>query len=159
MHRSYSTTSITPELLAALAQVEGAGNPVARIYWRSILGSCRATPSSSQRCFWTATSRRFLRAGQTPAPTRSRSHLAHTLLQRGYARLWRESRGDGPITLSLAACRRVQADRFGAWEHLGSCDPRAARSRRRCRPRGETRSGRPGCRPGGRRCPAEPRPE
>jgi hypothetical protein len=39
-----------------------------------------------------------------------------------------ESRGDGPIALSLAACRRVQADRFGAWEHLGSCDPRAARS-------------------------------
>ena len=26
--------SITPELLAALAQVEGAGNPVARTYWR-----------------------------------------------------------------------------------------------------------------------------
>ena len=25
---------MTPELLAALAQVEGAGNPVARTYWR-----------------------------------------------------------------------------------------------------------------------------
>ena len=30
----HSTPVITPELLAALAQVEGAGNPVARTYWR-----------------------------------------------------------------------------------------------------------------------------
>ena len=30
----YSTAVITPELLAALAQVEGGGNPVARTYWR-----------------------------------------------------------------------------------------------------------------------------
>jgi hypothetical protein len=29
-----STVVITPELLAALAQVEGSGNPVARTYWR-----------------------------------------------------------------------------------------------------------------------------
>ena len=30
----YSTAAVPPELLAALAQVEGAGNPVARTYWR-----------------------------------------------------------------------------------------------------------------------------
>lgn len=30
----HSTTVITPELLAAIAQVEGSGNPVARTYWR-----------------------------------------------------------------------------------------------------------------------------
>ncbi len=30
----HSTATITPEFLAALAQVEGAGNPVARTYWR-----------------------------------------------------------------------------------------------------------------------------
>jgi hypothetical protein len=30
----YSTAAIAPELLAALAQVEGAGNPFARTYWR-----------------------------------------------------------------------------------------------------------------------------
>jgi hypothetical protein len=30
----YSTAVITPELLAALAQVEGSGNPMARTYWR-----------------------------------------------------------------------------------------------------------------------------
>src|SRR5215470_3630711 len=30
----YSTADITPELLAALAQVEGSGNPVAGTYWR-----------------------------------------------------------------------------------------------------------------------------
>ena len=30
----YSTSAITPELLAALAQVEGSGNPVAQTYWR-----------------------------------------------------------------------------------------------------------------------------
>ena len=34
LFREYSTGTITPELLAALAQVEGAGNPVARTYWR-----------------------------------------------------------------------------------------------------------------------------
>src|SRR5687768_15384894 len=31
---AHSTAVISPELLAALAQVEGAGNPVARTYWR-----------------------------------------------------------------------------------------------------------------------------
>jgi hypothetical protein len=30
----HSTVLMTPELLAALAQVEGSGNPVARTYWR-----------------------------------------------------------------------------------------------------------------------------
>jgi hypothetical protein len=30
----YSTAVITPELLAALAQVEGSGNPMAQTYWR-----------------------------------------------------------------------------------------------------------------------------
>jgi hypothetical protein len=34
LFRTYSTGIMTPELLAALAQVEGAGNPVARTYWR-----------------------------------------------------------------------------------------------------------------------------
>ena len=32
--REYATPTISAELLAALAQVEGAGNPVARTYWR-----------------------------------------------------------------------------------------------------------------------------
>jgi hypothetical protein len=32
--KAYSTGIMTPELLAAIAQVEGAGNPVARTYWR-----------------------------------------------------------------------------------------------------------------------------
>jgi hypothetical protein len=32
--RRHSTPIITPELLAAIAQVESAGNPVARTYWR-----------------------------------------------------------------------------------------------------------------------------
>jgi hypothetical protein len=34
LFRRHSTAVITPELLAALAQVEGAGNPVARTPWR-----------------------------------------------------------------------------------------------------------------------------
>lgn len=34
LFRTYSTRSITPELLAALAQVESSGNPVDRTYWR-----------------------------------------------------------------------------------------------------------------------------
>jgi hypothetical protein len=34
LFRAYSTGTITPELLAALAQIESTGNPVARTYWR-----------------------------------------------------------------------------------------------------------------------------
>jgi hypothetical protein len=34
LFRSLSTNTITPELLAALAQIESSGNPVARTYWR-----------------------------------------------------------------------------------------------------------------------------
>jgi hypothetical protein len=34
LFRRYSTDMVTPELLAALAQVEASGNPVARTYWR-----------------------------------------------------------------------------------------------------------------------------
>jgi hypothetical protein len=32
--RRYATRTVTPELLAALAQVEGSGNPLVRTYWR-----------------------------------------------------------------------------------------------------------------------------
>ncbi len=32
--RKHSTSTITPAFLAALAQIEGSGNPVARTYWR-----------------------------------------------------------------------------------------------------------------------------
>ena len=34
LFRRYSTGVMTPELLAAMAQVEGSGNPVVRTYWR-----------------------------------------------------------------------------------------------------------------------------
>ena len=34
LFREYSTISVSPELLAALAQVESAGNTIARTYWR-----------------------------------------------------------------------------------------------------------------------------
>jgi hypothetical protein len=34
LFREHSTALMTPDFLAALAQVEGAGNPVARTYWR-----------------------------------------------------------------------------------------------------------------------------
>jgi hypothetical protein len=37
--RRHSTPLITPEFLAALAQIEGSGNPVARTYWRWSFGS------------------------------------------------------------------------------------------------------------------------
>jgi hypothetical protein len=37
--RKHSTHAITPEFLAALAQVEGSGNPVVRTYWRWSLTS------------------------------------------------------------------------------------------------------------------------
>ena len=39
LFREYSTTSVSPELLASLAQVESAGNPIARTYWRWSLTS------------------------------------------------------------------------------------------------------------------------
>jgi hypothetical protein len=34
LFRRHSTAIVTPELLAALAQVEGSGNPIVRTYWR-----------------------------------------------------------------------------------------------------------------------------
>lgn len=34
LFRAHSTATMTPEFLAALAQVEAAGNPIARTYWR-----------------------------------------------------------------------------------------------------------------------------
>ncbi len=34
LFEKYSTSVMTPELLAALAQIEGSGNPVVRTYWR-----------------------------------------------------------------------------------------------------------------------------
>src|SRR5215470_17559835 len=34
LFRRYSTATVEPELLAALAQVEGSGNPLVRTYWR-----------------------------------------------------------------------------------------------------------------------------
>ena len=34
LFREHATAVITPELLAALAQLEGSGNPIARTYWR-----------------------------------------------------------------------------------------------------------------------------
>jgi hypothetical protein len=34
LFREHATAVVTPELLAALAQLEGGGNPVARTYWR-----------------------------------------------------------------------------------------------------------------------------
>ncbi len=39
LFRGHSTAVMTPDFLAALAQVEGAGNPVARTYWRWQLAS------------------------------------------------------------------------------------------------------------------------
>src|SRR6185503_13234416 len=65
LFREHSTALITPELLAALAQVEGAGNPVARTYWR-----WRATwnpievyrPASSAAGMYQTTDARFAEA-------------------------------------------------------------------------------------------------
>ncbi len=34
LFREYATNVITPDLLAAIAQVEGSGNPIVRTYWR-----------------------------------------------------------------------------------------------------------------------------
>jgi hypothetical protein len=42
----------------------------------SILGSCRATPSSSRRCSWTATSRRFSRGPNARVSPQHKQRLA-----------------------------------------------------------------------------------
>jgi hypothetical protein len=39
LFEKYSTAIMTPQLLAALAQVEGSGNPIVRTYWRWSWGS------------------------------------------------------------------------------------------------------------------------
>ena len=41
LFRAHATAVMTPDLLAALAQIEGSGNPLARTYWR---WSLRRTP-------------------------------------------------------------------------------------------------------------------
>src|SRR3989442_3525297 len=49
LFRGHATAVMTPDLLAALAQVEGSGNPVARTYWRWGLTSnplCAYPPAS-----------------------------------------------------------------------------------------------------------------
>src|SRR6202051_4685858 len=52
LFRTYSTGTITPQFLAALAQGGSSGNPVARTYWRwrwSFI-SFRDLPARLQRC-------------------------------------------------------------------------------------------------------------
>lgn len=39
LFKKYSTSTITPEFLAAIAQVEASGNPIVRTYWRWSWGS------------------------------------------------------------------------------------------------------------------------
>jgi hypothetical protein len=70
LFREHSTAVITPELLAALAQVEGVGNPVARTYWRwrGIPSSCtgrRRAPSASTRSLTGRSARRSATASTT----------------------------------------------------------------------------------------------
>ena len=75
LFREYSTASISPELLAALAQVESAGNPIARTYWRwsSDLGSVRGLPTCFERCRHVSDDRRRVVRGARllhPSPFR-----------------------------------------------------------------------------------------
>ena len=55
LFEKYSTDIMTPELLAALAQVEGSGNPIVRTYWRWCPGGlipsrCTAPPRAPLAC-------------------------------------------------------------------------------------------------------------
>jgi len=63
LFREYSTTSITPELLAALAQVEGAGNSLAKTYWRWRLPGIplRFINRLERRCMYQMTDAAFAR--------------------------------------------------------------------------------------------------
>ena len=60
VHASMRPPSSPPELLAALAQVESGGNPVARTYWRW---------RADVRIPWTCTGRRRARSACTRSPT------------------------------------------------------------------------------------------
>lgn len=67
LFRKYSTPIMTPELLAALAQVEASGNPVARTYWRWSLGSApfeMYRPASSAVGMYQITNGTFAEARQ-----------------------------------------------------------------------------------------------
>ena len=44
--KKFATNVMTPDLLAAIAQVEGSGNPVARTYWRWSAGWMTLRPRS-----------------------------------------------------------------------------------------------------------------
>jgi hypothetical protein len=55
LFHTYSTSTITPELLAALAQVESTGNPVARTYWRWQSPGIPSPCTSPRRALWACT--------------------------------------------------------------------------------------------------------
>src|SRR5262249_51210027 len=76
LFREYSTAAISPELLAALAQVEGAGNPLARTYWRwqlswDPLALYKTTPSGGG--LFQMTDAAFARARQVCFPNHNLS--------------------------------------------------------------------------------------
>src|SRR5713226_8503542 len=52
LFHTYSTSTIGPELLAALAQVESTGNPMARTYWRWQLTWNPFVCTSPPRALW-----------------------------------------------------------------------------------------------------------
>src|SRR5216684_110888 len=93
LFREHSTITISPELLAALAQVEGSGNPVARTYWRwqgswnpfavyrpasSAVGMYQITDPTFREAkrFWIVTSRALWSAGGSSPPHSGRSRTS-----------------------------------------------------------------------------------
>jgi hypothetical protein len=68
LFRASSTSTITPELLAALAQVESSGNPVARTYWRwrlSLNPLAVYQPASSAVCLYQMTDGAYAEAAHS----------------------------------------------------------------------------------------------
>ena len=103
LFRKHATEVITPELLAALAQVEGGGNPVARTYWRWRLTSksLGAVPTGIKRGRHVPDHRRDVPRGEALLHPRPRGDPGWPLARREIVL----------VQQSLQPCRAEPCDR------------------------------------------------
>ena len=133
LFRRYATPNVAPELLAALAQAESAGNPVARTYWRwrfSLNPLSIYRPASSSVGMYQMTDAAFAEARRSRDGAYWRIlpsdaiELTSAYLDRQLAALLANRRAEAPLT-------QQQKDNLAAVIHLCGPAPAASFLRRR----------------------------